>query len=297
MTAGSADPLNVRDFLSAVVNPPPKEETGNSPTAVEIRAIHSQTKHVYRSFMPPSAHTDEFFEGLEHEGYHIYFGAAPRVQIDGEWGGEKRHCLTPTCLFLDFDNVADIDHKLSEVDSADLPPPSAVVHSGGGLHVYWLLDERINRRDWESRQEKLVLMFPTADQQVKNIDRILRVPGYLNHKRQRPAELLYLSDRRHSPAAFPTLTPGDRQAASDGRTNFIKMEKVEAGLRDNYLFHYALRLWKKFMMPWEVDALTHLANDTRCIPPCPADDVDEKIKNARKYFDTNHNKNRRRNVS
>ena len=271
-------------FLDAIVQP-------EGEYALEIRALEHKGPGIVQEFFP-SPPDQDFLEALEHEGYNIYFGVAPRRKVDGKFSGMKRNCTRPRCLFLDFDNVADIDKWEAEFDQIradhNLPPYSALVHSGGGLHVYWLLNKRPFKDVWEPRQEKMVKLFPDSDQQVKNMDRILRLPGYMNHKRRRPAELLFSDySRTYDINLFPMLTSQDSRASSDGRSKFLKQDKFGAGERDDFLFSYALNMWKKYLNQHEVSLLVHDANDNRCVPPCPADDVDEKIKNAKKYYTTN----------
>jgi hypothetical protein len=73
------------------------------------------------------------------------------------------------------------------VDEVPLPAPSALVHSGGGLHVYWFLAEAIDPVRWKDRSLRLV---GTAEKhglkfdRVCSIDsaRILRVPQTWNCK-------------------------------------------------------------------------------------------------------------------
>ena len=68
-----------------------------------------------------------------------------------------------------------------------LPTPSAIVFSGGGLHVYWINDTPMTVGEWSQYSEGLraagVAQGLKADWQC-TIDsvRVLRIPGTLNHK-------------------------------------------------------------------------------------------------------------------
>jgi hypothetical protein len=70
---------------------------------------------------------------------------------------------------------------------AQLPPPTALVFSGGGLHVYWISDKPLTLEEWQPYAEGLkaagMAQGLRADWQC-TIDcvRVLRVPGTLNHK-------------------------------------------------------------------------------------------------------------------
>lgn len=65
-------------------------------------------------------------------GHNVYFGLNPRIRRSGY----NHDVCTVTALFVDMDKVgletiAELRQKL---------PPSAVINSGHGHHVYWLLD-------------------------------------------------------------------------------------------------------------------------------------------------------------
>jgi hypothetical protein len=80
-----------------------------------------------------------------------------------------------------------------------LPQPSALVNSGGGLHVYWISHVPLSPDEWrpyaEGLKQLLLVEGIKCDYGVTTDDvRILRVPGTLNHKYDppRPVQLLHL---------------------------------------------------------------------------------------------------------
>lgn len=88
-------------------------------------------------------------------------------------------------------------------EAAGLPSPSAVVGSGGGLHVYWINKTALPPADWQPWADALkavALKHMGADffDAVCTGDsaRILRVPGTWNRKKDppRPVELLELQE-------------------------------------------------------------------------------------------------------
>jgi hypothetical protein len=101
-------------------------------------------------------------------------------------------------IFLDLDakgedknsyaSIPDAAKALAEfVKTMDLPKPSAIVNSGGGLHVYWTFDRALTVAEWQP------LAFALAEATKRHglkcdtactIDaaRILRVPGTFNRK-------------------------------------------------------------------------------------------------------------------
>lgn len=75
---------------------------------------------------------------------------------------------------------------LARVKSVDLSP-SALVFSGGGYQAYWLLDEPFILRTDEDRKlaidaQARWVAFTGGDDGAKDLRRILRIPGFYNHK-------------------------------------------------------------------------------------------------------------------
>ena len=87
------------------------------------------------------------------------------------------------CLFAEFDGGADV--ALARLES--LPYyPTAVIHSGGGLHCYWPLEDvqpvtDANRVEIAHIQRAWVDLVG-ADDGAKDLARVLRVPGTHNLK-------------------------------------------------------------------------------------------------------------------
>jgi hypothetical protein len=68
---------------------------------------------------------------------NLFYGVAPR--FDARHYDEAWAVRTVRALWCDIDDVTDDDAILRRCVEADLPEPSAMVMSGHGLHVYWLL--------------------------------------------------------------------------------------------------------------------------------------------------------------
>lgn len=88
--------------------------------------------------------------------------------------------------FVDLDNCQSIEAALYAVDDAGLPRPSYAVHSGRGVHLYWLLDALPAKAlpVWQAIQERLVntLASVGADPLAKDCTRVLRLAGTVNSK-------------------------------------------------------------------------------------------------------------------
>lgn len=99
------------------------------------------------------------------------------------------------CLYAEFDVKQEAfggDWAALDAHVADLlPPPSAIVESGGGLHVYWLLAapyllDTPERRERAREAQADWVARVGGDPGAKDLTRVLRVPGTLNHKYDPP---------------------------------------------------------------------------------------------------------------
>jgi hypothetical protein len=75
----------------------------------------------------------------EEKGTNVYIGVCPRFGSGGKfdlaWQIRRLRAI-----WIDVDH-ATVDEVRERIALAGLPPPSIVVSSGHGVHVYWLLDE------------------------------------------------------------------------------------------------------------------------------------------------------------
>lgn len=85
------------------------------------------------------------------------------------------------------------------VADAGLPTPSAIVYSGGGVHVYWISDRPLVKAEWWSyahglKSEVLRLGLKCDAGLTTDEVRVLRVPGTYNNKTDtpRPVRLAHL---------------------------------------------------------------------------------------------------------
>jgi hypothetical protein len=122
----------------------------------------------------------------------VYFGVCKR----GAKGGKKQDVMGATALWADIDcvvNGQNIDGLLKLI--GEMPAniqPSAVVHSGGGIHCYWFLDKAdtfaLNEgffHDVEAVENanRIVGQLVGGDN-VADVTRVLRLPGTFNNKRR-----------------------------------------------------------------------------------------------------------------
>jgi hypothetical protein len=121
----------------------------------------------------------------------------------------QKDALALKAIWLDIDvrpppkGYATLEEALDDlaafVKAAGLPPPSAKVGSGGGLHVYWFSDKPLTPDEWRPYANGLKVAainfgLRCDTQCTVNAAQVLRVPGTFNHKTTppRPVKLLGL---------------------------------------------------------------------------------------------------------
>jgi hypothetical protein len=130
----------------------------------------------------------------------VWFGVATRQQPlpNGARGGDT-DCTAIPAVWLDIDIAGpnhqdqyklpvDIDQARKIIDTFPLPP-SLIIDSGGGLHVYWQFDEPVTADDarvilarWAATWAVNAASIDMRVDNVFDIARVLRVPGTRNLK-------------------------------------------------------------------------------------------------------------------
>lgn len=141
--------------------------------------------------------------------YDVYVGvhpvgAIPTTNADGERKDStalrsRNELVTHTnCVFADFD-IKDERYKTKVALTAHLttlePEPSVIIDTGGGYHCYWFFDSTYaieNEAHRESAQKlaRAWVMLMGGDE-VKDLARILRVPGLHNQKYNPPRPVAF----------------------------------------------------------------------------------------------------------
>jgi hypothetical protein len=189
--------VSLTDFFNAVLPLAAPEEY------FELRAKDGQEQIVARAFFAPDgASDDELRFIVEHDQlrHDVYFGCTSRVEKDGVLKGDAAHCHTAYALWSDHDFKATPEEQARDLLAGIPDPPSIIVHSGGGLHSYWLL-ARPTPADATLKRWLVNLAYTLqADPAAALITQILRVPGTRNWKK--PA--LYPEGR---PVVIETFEP------------------------------------------------------------------------------------------
>jgi len=176
---------------------------------IELRALPSRTQQFFD--IGDHGAIDNFC--LQHEE-NIFFGVATR---DGR-GGTKENIVHIPALWCDVD-FKDTPRELAHEKLKRFPfKPSAIIKSGGGIHLYWLLSESAEKRDLVVIEDvnKRIAAALGGDMAATDAARILRVPGTNNFKYSppRPVEIVTLEDFTYTLDDFLEILPPLQDAVS-----------------------------------------------------------------------------------
>ena len=150
---------------------------------IEFRAI--RTGDVRRFWITPEQYAGLHPDLIQMDstGYDIYAGVNPRSRR----GSDESAVATVVAFHVDLD-CARFAGKNTQEERAEtsIPLPSLVVSSGHGCHLYWYAAEPIpvtdaNRHYLKGINRGLALAVG-GDPACCDLARILRVPGFTNHK-------------------------------------------------------------------------------------------------------------------
>ncbi len=147
----------------------------------------------------------------------VYFCLSTQSQTGKIIGGHpvaarlKQNATFLKAVWLDIDIKKDPKHYGTITEAlealtaftaaASLPPPTALVLSGYGLHVYWVSDRALTPQEWrpyaEGLKEEAIKFGLKCDAGLTTDEaRVLRVPGTYNNKQlpPRPVRLAHLGN-------------------------------------------------------------------------------------------------------
>ncbi len=186
---------------------------------VELRAVPEPVKRRWLlASQLPSFHSPGW------KARNVHFGPNPRRRK----GGTTADVALARCLFVDIENVT-ADEAMVRIAATALPDPSAIVSSGGGVHVYWRLAEPMDDLNiWTGRQKALIGVL-ASDPVVHDPPRVMRLPGTMNHKYDPPrlCEIIACDPNRHALAAFPCPPPAPAVTSIPPRTVLESSLEVE----------------------------------------------------------------------
>jgi hypothetical protein len=224
-------------------------------------------------------------------------------------GRKSENVVRVRALFADFD---DATANPMELVANLQPEPHIVVESSPGkIHAYWrVIDCALG--DFSPMQSALALKLG-ADAKVKDLPRVMRLPGFL-HRKSEPAltRIISASDsmaytlaeikrgvlqidvhevkKSAIQAEHPHVKNGTRpkppaSVALDRQKKFNRVEVlsgVAEGSRDDLLFRLACS-YRASNWPYEEAKILVLEAAANCNPPFPDQEALEKLDQAWKY--------------
>jgi len=218
--AGTTDPGKQVDFLTRVLPWPKDEELGFCNLHWRTPSKRDAKKMIWRG--RPTRTVDDFRSQMKWlsnvtTATDIYMCMSRQGRCEPDNYGKqkairsKADALALKAIWLDVDikdppkGYASLEEAIIAitvfVKAARLPPASALIGSGNGLHCYWISKTPLSPDEWQPYVEGLKT---AAIQHGLRCDagvttdaaRVLRVPGTFNYKTNppRPVRLLYLGN-------------------------------------------------------------------------------------------------------
>lgn len=154
---------------------------------------------------------------LTNQNKDVYFGVGLRKEKVHRGRGENKDVAVIPGLWIDIDIASDAhkerdlpqntDEAMQFIQTLQLPP-TIVVHSGHGLHSYWLFKDPLhietenNRAQAEALTERFQATIRAKARErgwrldnTSDLARVLRVPGTINYKRNpKPVEVIQVTE-------------------------------------------------------------------------------------------------------
>jgi hypothetical protein len=245
---------------------------------IELRAIPSKTQaFVARG---DERRLRDFVQAHAHE--NIYVGVATRRNSTS---GALANCHELRALFVDLDfkhtPEADARRRLREFPFH----PSLLIHSGHGVHVYWVLREPLDLQT-DSVQARALLRrltrVLTGDLVSAEPAHVLRLPDTMNYKYDppRPVRLEHWDDAAvFNMSEFDSFLPEEPPAhGPDTSARFSVGATIQDGQRNATLYKLGRSLKAKGLSPSAIGAAIQEENQAKCQPPLEHDEVEAIVR-------------------
>jgi Primase C terminal 1 (PriCT-1) len=257
---------------------------GSDGGVVELRALPSKATH-FSAVADPAVRRGFIARYVPRE--NLYLGVA--VRKDGSSGAaENLAALGALFVDLDFKHTPELETR--EKVAAFPVQPTLVVHTGGGLHVYYGLREPFALADDAARDSVKTLLRRLGralggDLSAAEPARVLRVPGTFNHKPEygtpRPVVLeLCEPSGRYNLSELEEWLPPAPPEDSPGTPFEMPVAKVGQGERNALLFRLARSLKAKGLTPAAILAAARAENQAKCDPPHDETEVQRAVHSA-----------------
>jgi hypothetical protein len=242
----------------------------------------------------PSKHQQYFDDSrsigpflIQHAKENIYFGVATRRD---NTNGRLENCQDLGALFMDLDFKGYPEEEARKMLEEFSLPPSIVIHSGGGLHLYWRLNEPLHLQDQEDCRQAYSYLRRLAahlhgDPAAAEPARILRVPGTTNFKYTPPRPVVietFDPSRIYDLTDFDEWLPKESSANSNDTHSGYSAngnERIADGDRNDFLYRNARSFHAKRYSETEILEFLLILNN-RCDPPLGNKEVEEIARHA-----------------
>ena len=215
------------------------------------------------------------------QGQNLYWGIATRRS---DANGTEANCQHLGALFADVDfketNEADARMRLQGIP----PAPSLLVHSGGGLHCYWLLKEPLDVQTDNPRQWLTPLAaYLGADPSCAEPARVLRIPGTKNFKYDPPRPVTvehFDPEARYNLADFEAWLPSQPVTVSASGSSTNTTGPMLDGRGNDTLYRLARSLKVKGIEPPAIELSLRSVNQAQCRPPLDEREIQQIVQQA-----------------
>ena len=209
-------------------------------------------------------------------------------RTDGK-GRKRENIRAVRAYFVDLDGA-----PLEPVQAAPLPPHAVIESSPGRWHAYWLIAPGAPLGTFTLVQQAIAERFG-ADPKVCDLPRVMRLPGFLHHKRATfQTRIVELRDApRYTHAEFieafgintasSTAKVPANAASAPTRPAHKLHETIPEGERNSKLLSLAAGFVRKGIIGCKLNARVQRVNAARCAPPLGADEVDAICARASGY--------------
>ena len=254
---------------------------------LELRAMNREGKVVDRTFLRPDDAKDLTTFAARHKANHLFFGVATRRD---NTNGRAGNCQALSALFVDIDFKQVLEPE-ARSRLAEFPfPPTGIVRTGGGLHVYWLLKEAMDLPVEHEQARALLRRLARllgGDPQSAEPARCLRLPGTKNWKYDPPPQVRTEechSERRYLSSDFDDVLPAETAEPVNG-TVFHAPETIPDGERNVTLYKVARSLKAKGLSRAAIGAALRAENQEKCASPLDAVELEQIFESAWKQPD------------
>ena len=230
------------------------------------------------------------------EGKNVYFGVATH-----EYGkGGKEDIIQIPAVWVDIDFKETAEEKARELINKFHLEPSMIVKSGGGFHVYWILNTPVSSEDIAKIEEinrRLVNYFG-GDKACVEAAHLLRLPGTQNYKYDppRPVILESVTDHLYDLSDFDFLPPVASNAMpAPAVPQLSVIPPILTGVREGQRHTKAVSLAGKYtnrgLSKEEVNVLVHSWNQKN-MPPLSTEELNKTIDDVYERYGKDHRFNK-----